>query len=397
MSRLFTLKAGSLALIAALAVIATPSQAVQDRQDQDPDAPKELKNSPELIREIVDLLVKVQKKGAWPYKGVIGQPIGMEVGGTSIAASAMLHCVYGNKAVAKDNEEARSAISAALDYVLKALQEPKMAVSVVEAYDVRVWGQMGAIEFLCHAKRYKACGEREQDVDDAIKKLVDILVTEQLKDGGWNYATRRSHAPFCTAYVVQGLLYAQGLGYKIPNKVFINARKAIESSRYNDTLGYAYGGKAGAKDNGTVLPGSISRTVSGESTLMLLGTGDMDKIRKSIEYFHKYWANIEKYRGMGGTHRAPYGVAPYYFYYGHRYCAQAIQHLPAEERAAERTKLEEKLLREKIRNKNGLWNDREWDICQGFGTGMTLAVFLGENQPMPPRWVPEKEDEDSDK
>ena len=92
-----------------------------------------------------------------------------------------------------------------------------------------------ALEFLCHLKRYKAAGEHAKEVDEAIPKLIEILITEQLKDGGWNYARMQgTQAPFCTVYVVQGLLYAHGLGFKVPMEVFDKARAAIESSRYEN-------------------------------------------------------------------------------------------------------------------------------------------------------------------
>ncbi len=333
----------------------------------------------ELLREAVQALVKMQEEGGqWPYEGVYkpkGEiPIGYRVGGTSVVGTTLLHAT-------PDDKEVRFAVARAVAFVLKELEDPLMAPSTQEGYDVRVWGHACALEFLCYVRKYKAGGERGKDVDMWIKKLIDTLVTEEIPGGGWNYANRQAQASFVTAPVTQALLVAHGQGEKVPAAVFERARKVLEGCRY-DSGGFAYSGPAKGKDNGKILPGSVARSAVCETTLVLLGGGKIEDVQKAIDAFHTHLEELEKRRQKTGTHVAPYNVAPYYFYYGHRYCAQAIQMLPEKARAAERDKLLALVL--KVRDKDGTWNDRVFERSKNYGTAMVVLILLNDGAPLPP-------------
>jgi hypothetical protein len=110
----------------------------------------------------------------------------------------------------------------------------------------------------------------------------------------------------------------------------------------------------------------------------------MEQLRKAIEAFHTHWEELEKRRQKTGTHVAPYNVAPYYFYYGHRYLAQAIQMLPEKERAAEREKLMKLVL--KVRDLDGTWNDRVFQRSRNYGTAMVTLILLNDEATLPLRW-----------
>jgi hypothetical protein len=333
----------------------------------------------DLLRESTAALIKMQEDGGqWPYEGVYKPggkiPIGYRVGGTSVVATTLLHA-------APDDNDARAAIAKALAFVFKELDDPQMAASTQEAYDVRVWGHACALEFLCSLRAVKATGDKAKEVDAWIKKLVDILVTEEIQGGGWNYASRRSQASFVTAPIAQTMLLALSQGEKVPAEIFERARKVLEDARY-DTGGFAYSGPAKGPDKGKVLPGSVARSAVCETTLVLLGAGDVQRIQKAIDAFHTHWEELEKRRQKPGTHVAPYNVAPYYFYYGHRYLAQAIQMLPEKARAAEREKLMQWVL--KVRDKDGTWNDRVFERSRNYGTAMVVLILLNDRTPLPP-------------
>jgi hypothetical protein len=337
----------------------------------------------EVLKTAVGRLLELQEKdGSWTYEGVyrVGGdiPVGYRIGGTALAAGTLLHA-------APDDPAAKAAVARAVPFVLKHLDDPKMAPSTQEAYDVRVWGHATALEFFCFLRAAKAAGDHGKAVDSWAAKLVETLVTEEIPGGGWNYATRRQQAPFVTAPVVQTLLLARSQGEKVPDAVLDRARKALEKSRAADGA-FAYSGDAAGGKTRDGLPGSAARSPACEVTLLLLGGGAADAPRAALANFHTNWDELKKRHQQKGTHVGPYSIAPYYFFYGHRYAAQAIQLLPEADRAAERDKLLEVVLR--TREKDGTWNDRVFPRSAGYGTAMVVLALIGDKTPLPPKYAP---------
>ena len=334
----------------------------------------------DLVRQAIKDVVKMQEKeGEWPYEGVNRvkgeMPIGYRVGGTACVADTLL-------CAAPDDQDAKEAVAKGLAFILKGLDDPLMTASTEDAYDVRVWGHSYALEFLCHVRAAKAAGDKADKINEWIPKLVEILIKEELPKGGWNYAGRRAPASFVTAPVTQALLLARSQGEKVPDVVFERARKVLEDCRGEDGA-FAYSGaiKGREKDNFNQLPGSAARSAVCETTLVLLGTGSTDAIQAALDAFFKHWDELEKRRRQKGTHEGPYRIAPYYFYYGHRYAAQAIEMLPGKSRAKERDRLLEVIL--KTRDEDGTWNDRVFDRSKNYGTAMVLLALLGEKAQPP--------------
>jgi hypothetical protein len=336
----------------------------------------------ELRQKAVHELVKMQEDGGqWPYEGVyrVGGdiPIGYRVGGTSVVAGTLLHA-------APDNADAQAAVAKGLAFVLQHLDDPGMAASTKDGYDVRVWGHGCALEFLCQARAAKAAGEQARPLDEWAAKLVQTLVTEEIPGGGWNYATRQRHASFVTAPVTQALLLARSQGEKVPDEVLNRARKVLEESRTSEG-GFQYSGILTNGRPGDKLPGSIARSPVCETTLILLGGGSLEAVQASLDAFHTHWDELEARRKKTGTHEGPYHIAPYYFYYGHRYAAQAIEMLPEKARAAERERLLQVILR--TREDDGTWNDRVFSRSKNYGTASIVLALLGEKTPVPPKYT----------
>jgi hypothetical protein len=337
----------------------------------------------ELMQQAIKQLVAIQEEdGAWPYEGVHrvqGKiPVGYRVGGTSLVGSTLL-------LAAPAHAEGRAAVERGLTLVLKELNDPAMAPSTAPRYDVRVWGHACALEFLCNVRAAKVAGKQTAEVESWIPKLIATLVTEEIPGGGWNYANRRQHASFVTAPVVQSLLLARSQGERVPDDVLQRAREALEVSRTQDGS-FLYSGtleknQKAAKSPINLLPGSIARSAVCETTLMLLGGGSADALKASIAAFHKHWDELEKRRKKPGTHVGDYKIAPYFFYYGHRYAAQAIELLPRQDRPIERGKLLELLL--KTRDPDGTWNDRVFPRSRNYCTAMVVLALLGEKTPIP--------------
>ena len=341
------------------------------------------KQSPsEMIHAAVGELVAMQEKdGAWPYEGVYrvrGEiPVGYRVGGTALVCEGLL-------AAAPGDAKASAAIDRGVAFIVQTLDHPLMTPSRKDAYDVRVWGHCFALDLFCRLRAGQRMGAHQADIEQWIPKLVKALVKEELSDGGWNYASRRAPASFVTCPVTQALLLARSQGEDVPDAVFDRARETLEDARLNSGT-FLYSGAAPdskRNDDGKQLPGSIARSAVCETTLILLGGGSPKAVRSALDAFHTHWDWLEKRRKQNGTHVPPYMIAPYYFYYGHRYAAQAIRMLPEKDRAAERDRMLEKILR--TRDEDGTWNDRVFPRSRNFGTTMVVLALLGDAAPLPP-------------
>lgn len=334
----------------------------------------------QLKKAVAELVAMQEDGGQWPYEGVYRVerqiPIGYRVGGTAIVAGVLLRA-------APDDKAAQAAGRKGLEFVLKELQSPGMEASTKDAYDVRVWGHACALEYLCQVRAAKAAGDKAEAVDKAIRGLVETLVTEELPGGGWNYASRRAAASFVTAPVTQAMLWARSQGEKVPDAIFERAKKSLEDGRAPDGA-FAYSGSTGGQPTRDKLAGSSARSAVCETTLTLLGGGSAKDVQAALDAFHTHWDELAKRRQQTGTHVGPYSIAPYYFYYGHRYAAQAIAALPKEAQARERDRLGEVLL--KTREADGTWNDRVFPRSRNYGTAMATLVLLGDAVPLPPRW-----------
>jgi len=355
-----------------LFLVALGPASAQDRVD-DPAA---------LIRKATaELLALQEENGGWAYEGVYrvdGKiPVAYRAGGTALVAGALL-------ASAPDDEKTKRALDRGLAYLISLLEDPLLEASTEDLYDVRVWGHAAVLEHFCRAREAKSLGERAKAVETWIPRLVRTLLTEELPQGGWNYAGRRQPASFVTAPVAQALLCARGQGYEVPREVLDRARKVLEDAR-SDSAAFLYAGqfKEGeARYTSDQLEGSCARSAACETTLRLLGSGSLAAVQGALDAFHAHWGELEKRRKKTGTHEGPYKIAPYYFFYGHRYAGQAIQMLPEAQRARERERLLKVVM--KTRDADGTWNDRVFDRSRAYGTAMIVMALLGDRAPLPP-------------
>lgn len=365
---------------------AVPSNRSQEAEDESAAG-----EDPELFAPAIAFLLASQEgegDAEWPYEGVYrvrGRiPIGYRVGGTAIVALALAQAPGWD-----EDEPRRAAIARALRFLVEATEHPRMDPGYDGGYDVRAWGYAYALHTLCRLRRL---GRIPADLDEAVRGAESFYLRAlQLvaipESGGWAYSRPASldepcaQAPFMTGPCLQTLFEAAAVGHEIDAGVVERGLLALERAHLESgAVAYSSRGRprGGAMDE---VPGSTGRMLVTEATLALAGRADAARVRGALDAFLVHWDWLEARRAQHGTHEGRYRIAPYYFYFAHRYAAQAIELLPERERGEYRRRLRDLLLR--TRSTDGTWNDRVFPRSAAYGTAMALLA-LGEPDALPP-------------
>jgi hypothetical protein len=330
-----------------------------------------------------------KSKSEWPYEGVVrvdGEiPIGYRIGGTAICAMALIDTA----AAGKLDVETKAAIDRARTFVLDALDHPLMTAEFVKGYDTRGWGHAYGLALLLKLHGAKT-GDAQDEIETKITGLIAILQQTQLSPaGGWNYSRPKgetsSPATFMTAPTLQILFEARRLGFAVDEEMVEKALKSLEDARLESgAFQYGTNPKQQTGKGFEDVAGAIGRSPVCETTLWLAGRGSVDRIRTALDFFFEHWRWLEQRRRQTGTHVEPYFIAPYYFFYAHRFAAQAIEFLPESERAAYRARLYSLLWH--VREEDGGWNDRVFPRSENFGTAMTLFALNEPAAARPAGW-----------
>lgn len=351
----------------------------------------------EILMSRQESLTEGAPKAEWPYEGVYrvapyeGEgrsaqiPLGYRIGGTSIASSALIRAHDG-----KPTEKVQEALDRALEFVVEKLKHPLMQPEGCKGYDVRGWGHAYALEFLLLLEQHGLVAkERKELVATTIGWLIGAIdQMEHAQSGGWNYARTDAPtgaSPFMTAPTLQFLYQAKAQGHAVPAELVSRALRTLEDSR-GESGAVQYSTNAGSKSGKSAeeIPAAVARMAVVETTLHLAGRGSLERIRVAVDSFFEHWEWLEVRRRQGGTHIPPYNIAPYYFFYGHRYVAQAIEFLPEKDRPELRSRLQALLW--VVREESGGWNDRVFDRSENFGTAMTLLALLEPKRARPTGW-----------
>lgn len=326
----------------------------------------------------------------WPYEGVyrVGGkiPFGYRIGGTGIVGEALVT----TPGYAEDAAR-QAAIARATKFICSGTSEPLMNPVYDGGYDVRGWGYCYGARFLLVLRAQKAVPPgMEAEVDRALAWYLDAMQrTEIPQVGGWNYArqpgieTPSNASPFMTPPCLQVLFEARAQGLPVDEAVAARALDALQRCRTEDG-NYAYSSAKQTKEPARSIPGAIGRMVCGESQLMRADRSDDGHVRRAVDAFIEHWGELEKRRQKTGTHVAPYGVAPYYFFFGFYHAADAIELLPEADRAGYRDRLNALLF--SVRDEDGTWNDRVFPRSRAFGTAMTIMALQRPQATKPATW-----------
>jgi hypothetical protein len=248
---------------------------------------------------------------------------------------------------------------------------------------VRGWGYTYGLSLLLHLKETKLMPEgRAEKAEKAVAFFIDAIQKTEIPEvGGWNYArsggkTKPSPpSPFMTGPTLQALFAAKKQGYAVDEAAVKRGLDFLESA-HTASGAVVYSGTGGEHAR-EATPGAVGRMLVTESTLYLAGRSSQANIRAAVDAFIVHWSWLDQRRAKDGTHKPPYMIAPYYFYYAHYYAAQAVELLPANEREEYRRRINGLLF--SVRLEDGSWNDRVFPRSANYGTAMaTMALSMPE-------------------
>ncbi len=328
----------------------------------------------EREQERLDGLQGGDEASEWPYEGVYRDgrqrgaiPSGYRVGGTAIVCEALLR----SASEGSTREEIEVAVNRSLEFILDRLEtDPTMAIGPKKGYDVRGWGHLHALQLMLLLRGEDFVTKaRRKDLDGVIEDLIDRLEANTTEQGGWNYANDRTVSPFMTGSTLLVLFDAVEAGFEVDEEAISGALDALQQCR-TEEVSYAYSGKARRE---VAMPGSSARSSVAELALYKAGRSDVDELRRAVDGFFVGWDDLLVRKSQQGTHVGPYGIAPYYFFFGHTFAAHAIEELPEKERAARRDELAEVLWR--TREDDGSWNDRIFPRTASYSTAMAMMAL----------------------
>lgn len=347
----------------------------------EPDRPIEVTAA--LLRTSELLLARQEgpSRGEWPYEGVYRErgriPAGYRVGGTGISGEVLLQLPSGAQ-----SPEVTAAIARAAAFICDGIDDPAMSIDDYKGgYDVRGWGYCYGARFLLALQAAKAVpAGMESRVDAALRWYLQALQRIEIPEvGGWNYArkpgadTPAPAAPFMTAPCLATLFEARRQGHVVDEQVIRRALAALERTR-SESGNFAYSSQGQTREKDGSMPGAIGRMVCAEAVLLRAGRSDQVKLRFAVDQFFEHWKELEKRRQKTGTHVAPYGVAPYYFFFAFLHAAEAIELLPEADRPALRTRFA--ALLDEVRDSDGTWNDRVFPRSACYGSAMATMGLL---------------------
>ncbi len=380
-----------------------------------PPAAGEVKKS---IKRGVDFLLKTQRKsGAWgsPETGKYYQiwapvPGAHHAYRTGTSALAVMSLVEASSLFPGEEQEK---IEAAIDRAQRWLMDEggDLRRSAPDMYNnyfghalYNVWGHAYAIQA---AVKLHARAAGDTELQAKLKKLIEYHIHRLKQDsfinGGWGYyddpfsdkygnaiKPRRakqerptgSSISFTTATVLIALKDAEKLGIEIPEKLTKPAVDSILRQRYPD-FAYAYGEylKYAPRMDINRPGGSLGRSQVCNLALRLYGdqlvTDQVLETWLDRLVVRNGWLSMSRKRNYPAQspHYGDFGVAGYFYYYGHYYAALCIEELPLAKRQFYQDHLANILL--PLQERDGSWWDYIlYDYHQQYGTAMAVSTLV---------------------
>jgi hypothetical protein len=193
----------------------------------------------------------------------------------------------------------------------------------------------------------------DQELEEKLRKAVDLIVRTQSPLGGWRYQPQPGDQDMSvTVMQIVALRAANNAEIPVPETVFQKAVKYVQSCA-------APGGGFGYSGPGQGVPTSAAGTLS----LQLLGKPDDANIRPTLAYL----------AAAAAPNWGPFADGGHqYFYYAHYYAIQAHYHAGGKEWNEWHPKIRDLLLRHQ--NKNPKNDDYgSWDVPPGTTEGNLIT------------------------
>jgi hypothetical protein len=366
----------------------------------------------------VDFLLQSQlKSGAWGrsengkyyqiWAPVPGAHHAYRTATTALAAMSLIEAspVLGN--------EQRSKANASVDRAQAWLLEHggDLRRSAPDMYDdyfghalYNVWGHAYGVQAgLALHERAEGNTELQGKLEKFIEYHIERLKQDSFINGGWGYyddpftdkygnaiQPRRakqerptgSSISFTTATVLIALKNAERMGFEVPEELTQPAIDSILRQRYPD-FAYAYGEylKYVPRMDINRPAGSLGRSQVCNLALRLYGdklvTDAVLETWLNRLIVRNGWLSMSRKRNYPAQspHYADFGVAGYFYYYGHYYAGMCLEQLPAEKQPFFQDHLANILL--PLQEKDGSWWDYIlYDYHQQYGTAMAISTLV---------------------
>jgi hypothetical protein len=248
-----------------------------------------------------------------------------------------------------------------------------------------VWGHAYSIEALVKLHvRADGNADLQKKWKDHAQAQADMLARYSYVGGGWSYYDMMSGSQtpgdaafsFCTATGLIALKRAETIGVTFPERLTKKAVVSILRQQRPD-FSYNYGEYTRLDPRYHERPGgSLGRSQACNLALRLYGN---ERITNAVLtawlnrlYARNGWLSMGRKRPI--PHESYFGVAGYFYYYGHWYAALCIEQLPESERPYFQDHLAHIIL--PLQERDGSWWDYPfYNYHQQYGTAMAVMTL----------------------
>jgi hypothetical protein len=320
-----------------------------------------------------------QTKGLNIYAPVPGSHHAFRVAVSALSVSALIE-----SGLADSPGPAADALGKGSTYLLEEL--PKVRRATSDAI-YNVWTHAYGLQALALLNARAETPDAREKIRNLIQDQINRLNRFESIDGGWGYydfnaetaKPSGSSISFTTATVLVAFKDVEGIeGVELSGRIIKRAIASINRQRKSD-LSYMYGEYLKQRPMYSINRpgGSLGRSQACNYALRIWGDGTIsDKnINAWLDKLVKRngWLDIGRKRPV--PHESWFGVAGYFYYYGHYYAGKCIELLPSSEAKSHKEAIAGLILSHQ--EKDGSW----WDFPfytyhQPYGTAfavMTLA------------------------